>query len=122
MRERSSDPTTSPRRAWLTLTPLVRPNCTAKSAVFSTPTSTPPRFTNVSRLATPCHPSPGRRSSVCAQVPMFGVSGVFFHGSGFLHCGSPCTIACTLPPAGGNRMTSYFAFSDAFLATSCVLM
>jgi hypothetical protein len=53
---------------------------------------------------------------------MFGVSGVFFQGSGFRHCGRPWMIALALPPAGGKRMTSYLAFSVAFFATSCVEM
>ena len=75
--------------ALFALTPFVRPNCTANSAVFATPTSTPPFATNDSRFASPCQPSPGRMSSVCASVLMFGVSGEFFHGTGFRHMGIP---------------------------------
>ena len=33
--------------------------------------------------STPLHPSPGRMSSVESSLPIFGVSGVFFHGSAF---------------------------------------
>ena len=38
-----------------------------------------------------------RVSSVCAQVPMFGVSAVFFYGIGVCHIGVPST-ALWLPP------------------------
>ena len=53
---------------------------------------------------------------------MFGVSAEFFHGIGLRHIGMPSMIACPLPPAGGKRITSYFAFRFASFATSCVLM
>ena len=49
-------------------------------------------------------------SSVCAHVPMFGVSGVFFHGIGLRHIGMPSMIAWPLPPPGPKTITSYFAF------------
>ena len=48
-----------------------------------------------------------RVSSVCAHVPMFGVSAVFLYGIGVCHIGVPSTDAW-LPP-GPKRMTSYFA-------------
>ena len=68
--------------------------------MFAAVMTTPPRATNPCRFASPCQPSPGRMSSVCAHVPMFGVSGVFFHGIGLRHIGSPSTIDETLPPRG----------------------
>ena len=51
-----------------------------------------------------------------------GVSGEFFHGIGLRHIGIPSMIAWPPPPAGGKRMTSYFAFRFASFATSCTLM
>ena len=48
-----------------------------------------------------------RVSSVWAQVPMFGVSAVFWYGIGVCHSGVPST-APWLPP-GPKMMTSYFA-------------
>ena len=41
-------------------------------------------------------------SSVWAQVPMFGVSGVFFHGIGLRHMGIPSTIVARCPPPAGR--------------------
>ena len=62
-------------------------------------------------------------SSVESILPMFGVSGVVFHGSGLPHMGMPATMACGPPrPTGGKRITSYFARRSAVAAMSCVLM
>ena len=61
-------------------------------------------------------------SSVCANVPMFGVSGVFFHGIGLRHIGMPSIDAPAVAAAGPKRITSYFAFRFGVFATSCVLM
>ena len=52
---------------------------------------------------------PGRMSSVCAIVPRFGVSGVFFHGIGLRHIGIPSMIDRAAPPPGPKMITSYFA-------------
>src|SRR3954467_11816989 len=82
-------PTTLLRDAWLTDTPFVRPYVTANSDVLSDVSSTPPFAMNCCRFARPCQPRPGPMSSVCAYVPMFGVSGVFFHGIGLRHFGMP---------------------------------
>src|SRR5712691_7017870 len=53
----------------------------------------------------------------------FGVSAVFFHGSGGPG-GKPLTISCDelLPPVGGNRMTSNFSRRFVVCAASCVEM
>jgi hypothetical protein len=102
-------------------TPFARPNAIAISAVFSTVTSTPPFFTNATRLFTPFQPSPGRMSSVWS-IPMFGVSSVFFQGIGFRHIGRPDKIVCGLPLVGGKRITSYFALRLGSFAASCTLM
>src|SRR5579883_388084 len=54
----------------------------------------------------------------------FGVSGVFFHGSGFPHAvGIPFTTALALEknPTGGNKITSYFAFKSPAFAITWVL-
>ena len=61
-------------------------------------------------------------SSVESILPMFGVSGVVFHGSGLRHIGIPATICCAPRPEGGNTRTSHFERRSASLATTCVLM
>ncbi len=61
-------------------------------------------------------------SSVESIFPMFGVSEVVFHGSGFPYIGMPLTIAFGGAPTGAKMMTSYFDFRFSSFATSCVLM
>jgi hypothetical protein len=61
-------------------------------------------------------------SSVESIFPMFGVSGVVFHGSGFRHIGIPATICCAPRPTGGNTSTSHFPMRLASFATTWVLM
>ena len=48
---------------------------------------------NAFRLARPWSPIPMRVSSVCAHVPMFGVSVEWRYGIGLRHIGIPCTSA-----------------------------
>ncbi len=52
-------------------------------------------------------------SSVCAQVPMFGVRAECFHGIGLRHIGMPAMIDCPLPPPGPKMITSYCARRSA---------
>ena len=76
----------------------------------STVISRPPLRTKSCRCATPVQPRPGRMSSVSSILPRFGVSAVFFHGSGLPYIGMPLTIACGCRGRpGGKTMTSYFA-------------
>src|SRR5205814_5303812 len=99
-------------------TPSANPKACAKSAVFSEVSNTPPAETNFDRFSTPCHPRPGRMSSVCANGVMFGVNGVTFHGIGFLHVGIPSTIDCGLALPGPNTITSYFELRFVVFAAS----
>src|SRR5262249_43847841 len=61
--------------------------------------------------------------SSVSSTARFGVSDVFFHGSGGPG-GSPLTISCDalLPPVGGKTMTSNLSRSDGIFATCCVEM
>src|ERR1700674_2102189 len=97
----------------LALTPSTGTMPIPKRDVDVAGTSTPPFCTKLCRCATPSQPSPGRMSSVESFLPTrFGVSGVFFHGSGLPQAaGRPFTIAVGDEeyPTGGKRMTSYFA-------------
>src|SRR5947208_7210939 len=48
---RSSEPTTREADVWLTVTPCVRPYCTAKSALVVAPIKTPPFWMNACRCS-----------------------------------------------------------------------
>src|SRR5581483_1884377 len=52
----------------------------------------------------------------------FGVSDVFFHGSGLPHIGMPLTMASVPRPTGANTMTSNRALRLSSFATCWVLM
>src|SRR5580693_98540 len=95
----------------------------AKREVSVAVRRTPPLATKFSRLATPSQPRPGRISSVESVLPTrFGVSGVFFHGSGLPQAlGKPLMMAVgpEKNPTGGNRMTSYLAFRSLVLDMTC---
>src|SRR5216683_1604533 len=108
------------------LTLSAKPTDRAKREVSVAVSSTPPLATKDCRWVTPSQPRPGRISSVESFLPTrLGVSGVFFHGSGFPQdVGMPLIIAVgdDAYPTGGNRMTSYFALRSSIFATVCVLM
>ena len=60
-------------------------------------------------------------SSVESSDPRFGVSAVFFHGSGLPHIGMPLTMASGPRPTGGKTIASNFALRSASFAICCVL-
>src|SRR5882757_3857259 len=94
-----------------TLTLSAKPMESTKREVSVAVSNTPPWATNDWRCATPSQPSPGRISSVESFLPTrFGVSGVFFQGSGLPQpVAVPLIIAVEdeLNPTGGKRITSY---------------
>jgi hypothetical protein len=105
---RRSEPTTRvevPGRR--VMTPYVKLLLMAKSALLFDVMNTPPLLMNSRRCMRPSRPMPMRVSSVCAQVPMFGVSGEFLYGIALRHSGVPSTAPC--PPPGPNTMTSYLS-------------
>src|SRR5580704_17929532 len=126
----SRAPTTEPTIfnfcALPTLTPSARPMDSAKREVSVAVRKTPPLATKDSRFPTPSQPRPGRMSSVESLLPTrFGLSGVFFHGSGFPQVlGRPLMTAVGLEkkPTGGNRMTSYLDRKSLIFPTVYVLM
>jgi hypothetical protein len=63
----------------------------AKSALLFDAMNVPPASMNCRRWSRPSRPIPMRMSSLCAQVPMFGVSTVFWYGIGVCHNGVPST-------------------------------
>ena len=79
------------------LTPYVKLLLMAKSALLFDAMNPPPASMNCRRCSSPSRPMPMRVSSVCAQVPMFGVSAVFWYGIAVCHSGVPST-APWLPP------------------------
>src|SRR5262249_3582736 len=104
-------------------TPGANPKVIAMSAVFMLVSKTPPCSTKFLRFSTPIKDKPGRMPSVESGLPMLGVAGVFFHGSGLPHSGIPATIACgVFRPAGGKTTTSYLDRRFGSRATACVLM
>src|SRR5580704_19388115 len=109
-----------------TLTPSARPMDSANREVSAAVRRTPPLATKDWRFLTPSQPRPGRMSSDESFLPTrFGVSGVFFHGSGLPQAlGKPLMMAVGLEkkPTGGNRMTSYLALRSLVLERVCVLM
>src|SRR5579862_4069 len=107
------------------LTLSARPMERAKRDVSVAVSSTPPLATNDCKRATPCHPRPGRMSSVESFLPRLGVSGVFFQGNGLPQAVEvPLMMAVeeALKPTGGKRMTSYLALRSSILASVWVLM
>ena len=85
-------------------TPRVSPYDRGSSVEFVAATNTPPCFTKFCSVMSPCQAKPGRMSSVCASVPMFGVSGETFHGIGLRpHIGMPSISAERVPAARAER-------------------
>src|SRR2546427_8961317 len=80
----TTEPTIFMRSEACALMPVTRPISVAKREVSVAVSSTPLFCTNACSLARPSQARPGRMSSVESFFPTrFGVSGVFFHGSGF---------------------------------------
>ena len=115
--ERSAEPVTFSRCVGAMLTPGVSPNVTAKLPCRSPPISRPPLRTNFVQMIE-ARPAEARTHIVgLVDLPRFGVSGVFFHGSGLPYIGMPWTIACGFRARPGAKMiTSYFARRSSFAA------
>ncbi len=98
------------------------PMSTANFAASPAARNTPPCSTKRCKCASPDAPSSGRVSSVSSMI-MFGVSAVFFHGTGLPTIGTPLRISDDAPAcSGANRITSYFDLRLSSRATVCVLM